>query len=95
MAEEAHVMGPSLIFRGCTVRFACFCNRSSLEFATKKDRGNTFALTGQTHWCTGEDRKKERKTPSKGNPKLIPGAFGSTPKEVPGDAIAAEMHPKA
>ena len=30
---------------------------------------------------TGEDRKKERKTPSKGNPKLIHGAFGSTPKE--------------
>ena len=28
-------VSPSLIFKGCTVRFACFCKRSSLRIATK------------------------------------------------------------
>ena len=41
--REMHtVMSASPIFRGCTVRFACFCNGSCLEFATKNSPRQHF-----------------------------------------------------
>ena len=47
---------PSLIFKGCTVRFACFCNRRSPVFTTRNSQRVVFVTCPENTVLEGTKR---------------------------------------
>ena len=63
------VIRPSLIFRGCTVRFACFCNRSFFRCATKNSPRH-YVFTCRTKPPAKTEKRLQEACESKPKPLL-------------------------